>query len=151
MAPSSHVLQWTLGDILLSAHILQRTLGDMPQSSHILQRTLGDILQSSHILQRTLGDIPPSRHILQRTLADIQQSWHIPVGSLGDMPRLEIGNWICRTNYKLWEFAVFHVSSSISNRIKHSVARHDALSNRASTLSRVMMLYPIEQALCRAS
>jgi hypothetical protein len=48
---------------------------------------------------------------------------------------------------------------------KHSVARHDALSNRASilsrimmlytieasTLSRVTMLYPIEQAFCRAS
>ena len=37
------------------------------------------------------------------------------------------------------------------NRGKHSDARHDALSNRASILSRVMMLYPTEQAFCRAS
>ena len=34
---------------------------------------------------------------------------------------------------------------------KHSVARHNALSNRGSTLSAVRVLYQIAEALCRPS
>ena len=100
----------------------------MLPSSYVLPRPLADILQSEHILQCPLADMPPSSHILQRPLEDMPPSKHVLQRPLGDMPRSEVRNRICRAYYLFWKFVVIHVSSPISNRIKHSVGRQSASS-----------------------
>ena len=91
--------------------------------------------------------MPQPPHVLQRTLADMQQSWHILHGTLGDMPRSEIG--FCIFGLEFITIRKAGVQSRIFNLLrtialcrplecliqlrKYSVGRHDAQSNRSLT------------------
>ena len=170
MPSSPHVLQRMLGDMPPSPHILRWTIADMLLSSHIIQRMLADMPPPPHILQRTLG---------ARYLGEHATIWN-RVSSFLISVYLDLESWFkLRFFYLLCNIAFFRPSECYIQLRKYYVGRRDALSCRskyfdghhnafskcwntlsaitmlysveASILSRVVMLSPIAEVLCRAS